>query len=109
MVDKLSKWIKETKKNLKEIKEMKPEDRLETLAHIQLCNESIYASVIGWDSFIKRPKVMYHFNDKELEELFNQFKEIAIKFLGADLKATKKVKALMPKEERRESGLTYIG
>lgn len=109
MVDKSEEWIKSTKKNLEKIQKLKSKDRLEALANIQLCNEAIYASVVGWNSFLERPKIMNQFTDRELKEIFNTFKEISVRFLETDIGAVKKVKRKNPKKKKIKKKVSYIG
>jgi len=106
----LKDWIKTTEKSLNKIKKLKSKDRLETLASIQLCNESIYSSVMGWSAFIQRPKVMNHFSDIELKKLLEIFKDIAVIFLETDIASTKKIRSKLPKQiKERGKKTTYIG
>jgi len=109
MTDKLEEWIRQTKENLERIKKLKSKDRLGTLANIQLCNEAIYASVVGWNTFLERPKVMNQFTDLELKKVFSTFQEISLKFLETDIEAVKKVKKKAPKRKKKVKRHSYIG
>jgi len=85
----MSAWIKDLKKWMKLISNLKPKDRLEKVSGIIKCNRAVADSVAGWANWLIRPELMNEFTEEELAEILNEFREIAISFLKFDLKWTK--------------------
>lgn len=83
-----SKWINKVKKEIQQLKELKPADRLSLVASITRCSGSISDSLYGWYSWLSNPLLMKYFTEEELKEIFEWFRELSIKFLEFDLKWT---------------------
>jgi len=93
-------WTTIKKEQLNEIKSLSPKDRLDMVEAMALMNQYIFDSCQGWTQWIHNPTVINCFNEKELKEIYEQFRKHALEFLEFYLKATKKLKPL-PKDEGR--------
>jgi len=101
VIDK-EKWKKDTQELIEKIKSMKSDERLELIALLEECNEAVNASTIGWSAYLKRPKVMKHFETPELKILLDFFKDMATKFLEEDIKAASKILAIESETKKTE-------
>jgi len=83
-------WIEKLEKYIKEIKETKPKDRLEFFSTIYQMIIRIGSSLSGWLQWLIDPTILDRFSEEEVEDLFQEFRSLAIKFLELDKKWTKK-------------------
>jgi len=100
----VNKWIKKVEKQIQSFRDLKPTDRLEFVSALKQLNEAVAASTVGWDSWIKNPEVMKVFKQEELSELFDSFRELAIKFLELDIKYSRE---FLNKTKTREKKSFY--
>lgn len=84
------KWIVELERDIKEIKDLEPIDRLGSTASIMKCASSISRSVNGWLNWAKDPRIMKIFTEDQLNDMVNFFKEFSIQMLNFDIEWTRK-------------------
>jgi hypothetical protein len=82
-------WIKTVGKEIIDIKNKKPKDRLDYAFSISRCNMAILSSNAGWNEWLSNNGIMNEFTEEELEQIHKEFKEISVKFLLFDLRWTK--------------------
>lgn len=103
-------WIKQVKKYMKKIEEASPKDRLGYMSEIDRCNKAIFASTQGWEYWLSNPTIIDQFTKEELEEMLDEFRELALQFLRNDIKWTEHLlgKAQMSKLKSSSSSRRYI-
>ncbi len=105
-------WAEERAKALEEIKKLAPLDRLGLYAALIKMNSSLFESVRGWDSWLRNPTFMDTFAEQELKEIYEEFKNVCVRFLEEDVKWTGKKEKSFPvatktKNERSEVERRY--
>jgi len=98
-------WIGKTEKRKEQLKTLDLSDRLACYVALWRIVEAIGNSVSGWRSWLVRPSVMADFSEEELKDFCLNMRDMAIRFLEFDVKATEKFKAPpsppKPEAERR--------
>jgi hypothetical protein len=95
-------------RQLDKIKSLKPKDRLDRVEAIVLMDQHILGSCQEWLQWIANPTVINRFNEKELDDIYEQFKEIASKFIEFDLNTAKKLNSLFKDEDKLSGKPLYI-
>jgi len=99
----MSEWIEEVRKKIEYIKSLSPEDRLDYLSALLDVHNIIAESVVGWASWLQKPKVMKQFNKEELDEILKDLIGLAELYCETDVKWTKKLdEKIEHKEEKKE-------
>lgn len=78
-------------KQLDKIKSLRPKDRLDRVEAIALMDQYILGSCQEWLQWTVNPTIINRFNEKELDDIYKQFKEIASKFIEFDLNTARKL------------------
>ena len=95
-------WTDERTKVLADLRKIEPTDRLSLYSGLIRLNSALFESVRGWDSWLRNPPFMDTFSQEELNEIFRNFKDVAVKFLEEDIKWTGKKEQSLPKVARPE-------
>jgi len=89
----MSEWIEKQKKNLENIRNLKPNDRLGYLVSIMDCIMLIIKSCQGWSNWLYHLGFMdKEFTLEELKQIFTHLKQFTEKFLEFDIEWTEKKK-----------------
>jgi hypothetical protein len=102
-------WTDERTKVLTDIRKLEPTDRLSLYSGLIKLNSALFESVRGWDSWLRNPTFIETFSQDELGEIFKNFKDVATKFLGEDIRWTGKKeqgRKILP-AEREEAQRRY--
>ena len=97
-------WTDERAKVLADLKKIEPTDRLSVYSGLIKFNSALFESVRGWDSWLRNPSFMETFSLEELNQIFNDFREVTLKFLQEDIRWTGKKEQGPPKTPRAERG-----
>lgn len=97
-------WTDERAKVLADLKKLEPADRLSVYSSLIKFNSALFESVRGWDSWLRNPAFIETFTQEELNQIFNGFKEVTLKFLEEDIRWTGKKELSPPKTARAERG-----
>jgi len=97
-------WTDERTKVLADLKKIEPTDRLSLYSGLIKLNSALFESVRGWDSWLRNPTFMDTFSHDELNEIFKNFREVAVKFLEEDVRWTGKKELSLPKVARDDRG-----
>lgn len=97
-------WTDERTKVLADLRKLEATDRLSLYSGLIKLNTALFESVRGWDSWLRNPAFMETFSHDELDEIFKNFREVALKFLEEDVKWTGKKEQGLPKVARNERG-----
>jgi hypothetical protein len=97
-------WADERAKILADLKKLEPTDRLSVYSGLIKFNSALFESVRGWDSWLRNPTFMESFSLDELNEIFNGFKDVTLRFLEEDIRWTGKKELSPPKVARTERG-----
>lgn len=97
-------WTDERTKVLADLKKIEPTDRLSLYSGLIKLNSALFESVRGWDSWLRNPTFMDTFSHDELNEIFKNFREVAVKFLEEDVRWTGKKEQSLPKVARDDRG-----
>ena len=95
-------WTDERTKVLADLRKIEPTDRLSLYSGLIRLNSALFESVRGWDSWLRNPPFMDTFSQEELNEIFRNFRDVAVKFLEEDIKWTGKKEQSLPKVARPE-------
>ncbi len=85
-------------KQLEKVKSLRPRDRLDRVGAMALMDQYILDSCQGWAQCIINPTLINRFNEEELKEIYEQFKEIALEFLEFEMNTLKK---LIPSSKKK--------
>jgi hypothetical protein len=97
-------WTDERTKVLADLRKLEPTDRLSVYSGLIKLNSALFESVRGWDSWLRNPAFIETFSQDELNEIFKNFREVAVKFLEEDVKWTGKKEQGLPKVARNDRG-----
>ena len=99
-------WVAKTEERIKQLESLDLKDRLACYVALWTIVDAIGNSVAGWRSWLMRPGLMADFSEEELKEFCVSLREMAIRFLRFDIKATDKLK-VPPSPSTRESEQRY--
>lgn len=97
-------WTDERTKVLADLKKLEPTDRLSVYSGLIKFNSALYESVRGWDSWLRNPTFMETFSLDELKQMYDEFREVTLRFLEGDVKWTGMKEQGPPKTPRSERG-----
>ena len=103
-------WTEERTKMLADLRKLEPTDRLSLYSSLIRLNSALFESVRGWDSWLRNPPFMATFSEEELNDIFGNFRDVAVRFLEEDIKWTGRKEQSPPKiarPERDESERRY--
>jgi hypothetical protein len=99
-------WVERTKERIRQLEALDLKDRFACYVALWKVVEAVRESVSGWHSWLVRPGIMADFSEEELNDFRVSLREMAIRFLRFDIKATEKLKA-PPPPPTRESEQKY--
>lgn len=83
-------WIKNRRKTVDKIKKVSPKDRLGYVDGCIQCIAAIGQSNQGWLQWLSNPTLMNQFNEKDLEEFFEKFRDFSLNYIEFDIASTQK-------------------
>ena len=95
-------WTDERTKVLADLKKLEPTDRLSVYSSLIKFNSALYESVRGWDSWLRNPTFMETFSLEELKQMYDEFREVTLRFLEGDVRWTGMKEQGPPKTPRSE-------
>lgn len=101
----IDEYIEKTEIIIKHLKEKKSGDRLELISLIEEAITAVNASTLGWSAWLQHPSIMKLFDEKELGEVTEDIKRMAIEFLEFDIKWTNVLKERKDKERTEKKKL----
>lgn len=99
-------WVDRTKEIIRQLEALDLKDRFACYVALWKIMGAIADSVSGWNSWLVRPGIMADFSEEELKDFCLSMRDMTIRFLTFDIKATQKLKA-PPFPPTRESEQRY--
>jgi len=103
--------IKRTEEIIKYLESLTPTDRLDTVDAIGRCLFNTQSGTQGWVWWFQRYFIMKKFDDKELKEMFELWRQMAITLLKASIKFSRILESRKEKDEEvvpQSKGLPYV-
>lgn len=94
-------WKDFLKKSIKEIKDLKPNDRLDVSYGLYFLFFALSKSCGGWLQWLQNPSVIKEFSEDQLREYYDSAKKSIMELLELDYKATDKYFEAIKKVEKR--------